>query len=130
MLKFDRCDRKTDFFVYDTIPNQSFLYKGYISIDFPSPSSTPIQFSCSLCPKKFETGWKKLINKFPACKQYLTKVLYPCKNSWASFAINRNFTAGIQSTQRVEVTNRIVKEKLNRSSCLTDVVGEIQRIFD
>ncbi|GET01574.1 protein FAR1-related sequence 5-like [Rhizophagus clarus] len=84
----------------------------------------------SLCPKKFETEWKKLINEFPACKQYLTKVLYPCKNSWASFAINRNFTAGIQSTQRVEVTNRIVKEKLNRSSCLTDVVGEIQRIFD
>ncbi|GES75259.1 hypothetical protein GLOIN_2v1476734 [Rhizophagus clarus] len=55
-----------------------------------------------------------------SCKQYLTKVLYPCKNSWASFAINRNFTAGIQSTQRVEVTNRIVKEKLN-SECKNEI---------
>ncbi|UZO09122.1 uncharacterized protein OCT59_029359 [Rhizophagus irregularis] len=53
-----------------------------------------------------------------------------CPKNWARFAINQNFTAGIQSTQRVEVTNRIIKEKLNRSSCLTDVIGEIQRIFD
>ncbi len=53
----------------------------------------------SLCPKKFEIGWKALINKFSVCEQYLTRVLYPCKNSWASFTINQNFTAGIQSTQ-------------------------------
>ncbi|PKB93529.1 hypothetical protein RhiirA5_441038, partial [Rhizophagus irregularis] len=55
----------------------------------------------SLCSKKFETGWEELINEFSACEQYLTRVLYPCK-----------------------------KKKLNRPSCLTDVVGEIQRIFD
>jgi hypothetical protein len=24
----------------------------------------------SLCPKKFETGWEKLINEFPACEHY------------------------------------------------------------
>ncbi|CAB4424035.1 unnamed protein product [Rhizophagus irregularis] len=51
----------------------------------------------SLCPKKFETGWEKPINEFSACEQYLTKVLYPCKKSWARFTINQNFTAGIQS---------------------------------
>ena len=33
----------------------------------------------------------------------------PCKHSWASYAINQNFTAGIQSTQRVEVMNKIIK---------------------
>ena len=33
-------------------------------------------------------------------------------------------------TQRVEVTNKIIKDRLNRSSCLTDVVKEIQKIFD
>jgi len=81
----------------------------------------------SLCPRKFEIEWEALINKFPACEQYLTRVLYPCKNSWASFAINRNFTAGIQSTQRVESTNKIIKDKLSRSSSLTDVVKEIQK---
>ena len=53
----------------------------------------------SLCHKKFEIKWKELINEFPACEQYLTRVLYPCKHSWASYAVNQNFTAGIQSTQ-------------------------------
>src|ERR1700722_5487450 len=84
----------------------------------------------SLCHKKFEVEWNALVDKFPACEQYLTRVLYPCKSSWARYAINRNFTAGIQSTQRVEVTNKIIKDKLNRSSRLTDVVGEIQKTFD
>ena len=60
----------------------------------------------------------------------LQKVLYSCKSSWASYTINRNFTAGIQSTQRVESTNKIIKDRLNKSSCLTDVVKEVQRIFD
>ncbi|UZO08170.1 uncharacterized protein OCT59_028432 [Rhizophagus irregularis] len=46
------------------------------------------------------------------------------------YAINQNFTAGIQSTQWVESTNIIIKDRLNRSLCLTDVVKEIQKIFD
>ena len=52
----------------------------------------------SLCHKKFEMEWNVLINEFLVNKQYLTKVLYPSKISWASYAINQNFTAGIQST--------------------------------
>jgi hypothetical protein len=35
----------------------------------------------SLCHKKFETEWKALINEFPACEQYLTRVLHSCKHS-------------------------------------------------
>jgi len=84
----------------------------------------------SLCHKTFEIKWNALINEFPACEQYLTRVLYSCKSSWACYAINQNFTAVIQSTQRVESTNKIIKDRLNRSSCLTDVVKEVQRIFD
>jgi hypothetical protein len=84
----------------------------------------------SLCQKTFELKWNELIKEFPACEQYLTRVLYPCKNSWARHVINRNFTTGIQSTQRVEATNKIIKDKLNRSSCLTNIVGEIQKMFD
>ncbi|CAB4418907.1 unnamed protein product [Rhizophagus irregularis] len=68
----------------------------------------------SLCHKKFEIEWKALTDEFPACEQYLTRVLYP----W------------IQSTQRVEVMNKIIKDKLNRSSCLADVVREVQKTFD
>ncbi|CAB4418039.1 unnamed protein product [Rhizophagus irregularis] len=80
--------------------------------------------------KTFEIKWNTLIDEFPACEQYLTRALYPCKSSWACYAINQNFTAGIQSTQRVESTNKIIKDRLNRSSYLTDVVKEIQKIFD
>ena len=84
----------------------------------------------SLCHKTFEIKWNTLINEFPACEQYLTRALYPCKSSWAYYVINQNFTAGIQSTQRVESTNKIIKDKLSRSSRLTDVVKEIQKTFD
>ncbi|CAB4398291.1 unnamed protein product [Rhizophagus irregularis] len=81
----------------------------------------------SLYQKTFERKWNELIKEFPACEQYLTRVLYPCKNSWSCHIINRNFTVRIQSTQRVEATNKIIKDKLNRSSCLTNIIGEIQK---
>ncbi|EXX69318.1 hypothetical protein RIR_jg18820.t1 [Rhizophagus irregularis DAOM 181602=DAOM 197198] len=84
----------------------------------------------SLCHKTFEIKWNTLIDKFPACEQYLTRALYPCKSSWAYYAINQNFTVEIQSTQQVESTNKIIKNILNRSSYLTDVVKEVQKIFD
>jgi len=49
----------------------------------------------SLYHRKFEIEWKALVDKFSTCEQYLTRVLYPYKSSWASYAINQNFTAGI-----------------------------------
>jgi hypothetical protein len=104
--------------------------KGKLHDQFEGFRAKFLAMRNSLCHKKFEIKWRALINEFPACEQYLTRVLYPCKSSWARYSINRNFTAGIQSTQRVEVTNKIIKDKLNRSSCLTDVVGEIQKTFD
>ncbi|CAG8605078.1 14067_t:CDS:2, partial [Cetraspora pellucida] len=72
----------------------------------------------------------KLIAKYPNCEQYLIRVLYPCKNSWTSYTINKNFTTEIQSTQHVKVCNKIIKDRLNRASCLTEVVEEIQRLFN
>jgi hypothetical protein len=104
--------------------------KGKLHDQFESFRAKFLGMRNSLCYKKFEIEWKVLIDEFPACEQYLTRVLYPCKSSWASYNINKNFTAGIQSTQRVEVTNKIIKDRLSRSSCLTEVVGEVQRIFD
>lgn len=104
--------------------------KGKLHDQFEPFRAKFLEMRNSLCHKTFEIKWNTLISEFPACEQYLTKALYPCKSSWARYAINRNFTGGIQSTQRVESTNKIIKDRLNRSSCLTDVVGEIQRIFD
>jgi len=79
--------------------------KGKLHDQFEPFRAKFLKIRNSLCHKKFEIEWKALISKFPACEQYLTRVLYPCKSNWASYTVNRNFTAGIQSTQRVEVTN-------------------------
>ncbi|CAB4397108.1 unnamed protein product [Rhizophagus irregularis] len=78
--------------------------KGKLQDQFEPFHAKFLAIRNSLCPKKFEIGWEKLINEFPACEHYLTRVLYPCKKSWASFAINRNFTAGIQSILFVKMT--------------------------
>ncbi|GBC40947.2 protein FAR1-RELATED SEQUENCE 5-like [Rhizophagus irregularis DAOM 181602=DAOM 197198] len=85
--------------------------KGKLQDQFEPFHAKFLAMRNSLCPKKFETGWEEFINEFPASNNILQEFY-------------------ILSTQRVEVTNRIIKEKLNRSSCLTDVIGEIQRIFD
>ena len=84
----------------------------------------------SLCHQQFEIRWNSLINTYPTCQQYLTRILYSCKTSWASYATNHNFTASIQSSQRTEVSNKMIKEKLTCTSHLTDVVEEVQATFD
>ncbi|CAB4401768.1 unnamed protein product [Rhizophagus irregularis] len=78
----------------------------------------------------FEIKWNELLNKYPICQPYLTHVLYSCKTSWACYAINQNFIAGVQSSQCAEVSNKIIKEKLCRASHLSDVVKEVQAAFD
>ncbi|EXX56200.1 hypothetical protein RirG_218330 [Rhizophagus irregularis DAOM 197198w] len=104
--------------------------KGKLRDQFELFRAKFLEMRNSLCHKTFEIKWNTLIDEFPACEQYLTRALYPCKSSWACYAINQNFTAGIQSTQRVESTNKIIKDRLNRSSCLTDVIKKIQKIFN
>ena len=62
--------------------------KGKLYDQFESFRTKFLTMRNSLCQKKFEIEWEKLVNEFPVCNQYLTKVLYLCKNSWANYAIN------------------------------------------
>ena len=62
--------------------------KGKLQDQFESFRAKFLAMRNSLCHKKFETEWKALINEFPACEQYLTRVLYPYKSSWARYSIN------------------------------------------
>ncbi|CAI2199850.1 7837_t:CDS:2, partial [Funneliformis geosporum] len=55
----------------------------------------------------------KLIEEYPAYEKYLMHTLYKCKESWASYVVNRYFTAGIQNMQRAKASNKIIKDKLN-----------------
>ena len=104
--------------------------KGKLHDQFEDFRTKFLKMRNTLCHNQFETEWNALINEYPSCHQYLTRVLYPCKTSWASYAVNKNFTAGVQSSQRAEASNKMIKEKLNRTSQLTEVVEEVQAIFD
>ncbi|CAB4479697.1 unnamed protein product [Rhizophagus irregularis] len=104
--------------------------KGKLRDNFESFRSEFLTIRNSLCHRQFEIKWNELLNKYPICQPYLTRVLYSCKTSWACYAINRNFTAGVQSSQHAEVSNKIIKEKLSRASHLSDVVKEVQAAFD
>jgi hypothetical protein len=61
--------------------------KGKLHDQFEAFHAKFLAMRNSLCHKKFEIKWRALINKFPACEQYLTRVLYPCKSNWARYSI-------------------------------------------
>ncbi|PKC73436.1 hypothetical protein RhiirA1_451236 [Rhizophagus irregularis] len=56
--------------------------KGKLRDQFKSFRCKFLEMRNSLCQKIFERKWNELIKEFTACEQYLTRVLYPCKNSW------------------------------------------------
>ena len=61
---------------------------------------------------------------------YLNKILEPIKESWATCYINKFFTCGINSTQRVESLNRLLKDTVRRNFLLCQLTNEIQSILD
>ncbi|CAG8750912.1 15453_t:CDS:2, partial [Rhizophagus irregularis] len=52
---------------------------------------------------------------------YLHDPIYSTRHSWARAFTNRIFTAGIQSTQRVESINAIIHKVVNSSSTMAEV---------
>ncbi|CAG8779741.1 14324_t:CDS:2, partial [Racocetra fulgida] len=71
----------------------------------------------SLVPEVFEQKWKQLIKKYnePRVVKYL-KTLYSSKKAWVRAYITKIFTAGIQSTSRVESYNAQVKRLVLNSN--------------
>src|SRR6266496_5827830 len=80
-------------------------------------------FSCrnSLCEELFYEKWSKLIEKYPSVKDYLMRALYPSRQAWARAFISKTFTAGIQTTSRVEGLNNIIKHMLTVNSTLCNL---------
>lgn len=63
----------------------------------------------SLCEQLFLIRWNELLENFPLAKDYLLRVLWPVKKSWARYYLRHIFTAEIESTSRVEGINGIIK---------------------
>ncbi|EXX50615.1 hypothetical protein RirG_269120 [Rhizophagus irregularis DAOM 197198w] len=62
---------------------------------------------------QFELRYKEMLTKYEPCRTYLEKKLYSSRESWARYAIGKVFTAGVESTQRVESINGVLKKHLD-----------------
>ncbi|CAB4395984.1 unnamed protein product [Rhizophagus irregularis] len=79
----------------------------------------------SLCEELFEIRWRQLVGQYPVAVKYLTNTLYSTKNSWVVPWIRNRFTAGAQSTQRIESINSYVHGKVDRSTLLCNLLVSI-----
>ncbi|CAB5327135.1 unnamed protein product [Rhizophagus irregularis] len=89
-------------------------------------------FQCrnTLSPAIFESRWQNLKEKYSSVSGYLNRQLDPLKTKWAVCYINIQFTAGANSTQRVESLNKKVHDSVNSCSSLLTLVKEIQQLLD
>ncbi|CAG8484817.1 10673_t:CDS:2, partial [Gigaspora rosea] len=76
----------------------------------------------SLSIEDFEHQFKSLLEKYPSAHKYLSNPIYSTQQSWAKSFINRIFTAGMQSTSRVESINAIIHKAVASSSSMSNVV--------
>ncbi|CAG8719593.1 14096_t:CDS:1, partial [Racocetra persica] len=77
----------------------------------------------------FEHHWVQFIaflELFPKASHYVLEILYSTYHSWAIYYIQTCFTAGIQSTQRIESINGIIKKEVSHSTMLLHLVDIIQ----
>jgi hypothetical protein len=79
----------------------------------------------SLCEKLFYERWSKLTEKYPNVKDYLMRVLYPSRQAWARAFTSKIFTAGVQTTSRVEGYNSVIKRELTANSTLCDLASAL-----
>ncbi|RHZ53322.1 hypothetical protein Glove_443g1 [Diversispora epigaea] len=76
----------------------------------------------SLCEPLFKQRWNQLLNDFPASKDYLLRTLGRNCRSWARAYLYKIFTAGIESTSRIEGYNWVIKQQLKTNSTLCELV--------
>ena len=79
----------------------------------------------SLCEELFYERWSKLTEKYPSVKDYLMRALYPSRQAWARAFTSRIFTAGIQTTSRVEGYNNIIKRELTSNGTLCNLASAL-----
>src|ERR1041385_8781756 len=71
-----------------------------------------------------------MLLKYEPCRTYLENKLYPNHKSWARYSIGKVFTAGVESTQRVESINGVLKKHLDRGTLLKKLVRAIESELD
>ncbi|CAG8769188.1 666_t:CDS:2, partial [Racocetra persica] len=69
--------------------------------------------------------WKDLLIQYPAGKNYLNQ-LWKSRQLWAKIYVLTTFCAGMQSTQQVESTNRLIKAEVGAKTTLLNLGKAIQ----
>ncbi|CAG8625751.1 24141_t:CDS:2, partial [Gigaspora rosea] len=79
----------------------------------------------SISYQQFDSLKNKLLAKFSDSASYLNRALFNEKEYWAYCYVSKYFTAGMQSTQRAEGQNAIIKNSVNSSTSLINLVKHI-----
>ena len=85
----------------------------------------------ALTPDEFDRMWSALARDFggrnrTGVESYLQR-LYDRRQRWAWAWVGSHFTAGMQSTQRVEKSHDLIKREVRRTTPLKDLFGTIER---
>ena len=88
------------------------------------------EYRNSFSESEFQKQWHELLASYPAARKYLKRALGQIVTSWALCHTNRSFNAGIQSTQRVESYNSLVKRSVKSSATLFELDTHIQSLLD
>ncbi len=84
----------------------------------------------SYSEQKFDKKYKEMLTKYEPCRPYLEKRLYPSRKSWTRYCISKIFTTGVESTQRVESINGVIKKLVDRGTLLKELVTAIECELD
>ena len=80
----------------------------------------------SHCESVFERRSQGISEKYEAEKKYITTMLLNRKHTWVKCFTSRHFTAGTQSTQRVESENALIKKAVQSSFSLLQVQESLE----
>ncbi|CAG8751935.1 473_t:CDS:2 [Cetraspora pellucida] len=81
----------------------------------------------SFTQEQFELKYNHMLEKYEPCRFYLETKLYPCRESWAKYAILKLFIAGTKSIQKVESINSVLKKHVDRGTLLKELVKVIDQ---
>lgn len=84
----------------------------------------------SFSENEFKSRWRDLLTNYPEARKYLERTLGVDVTSWALCYTHRSFNGGIQSTQRVESYNSLIKRTVRSSMTLYELDTQIQLQLD
>ncbi|CAG8630529.1 7216_t:CDS:2, partial [Cetraspora pellucida] len=70
-----------------------------------------------------------ILQNYPDSASYLKKQLYPCRKTWVLCFTHRSFNAGVQTTQRVESYNNVIKKHVSGALSLFELSNTIERLL-